>query len=229
MRKSNTALQITEHIEDQSEVVTEKTNNSVELAVLHTLPFKYDEATDEALVELYVNGGCELAFTQIVSRYTNIIMGFAIKLCRNTHDAEDIKQDVLLILATKLHTYKGTSKFSTWLYRVTLNTCYKYLKVSNNKAKKETNLDDHIPSLFSTEANWAKAPDEILHSKEKMEIIGNAVDKLNESNKQIFNLKEIHGFSNAEVGEYMGLSLSAVKSRVLRTRTAIKDKISGHI
>ena len=229
MRKSNTALQITEDIEGQSHVISERINNNEELAALHTLPFKYNEASDEALVELYVNSGCELAFTQIVSRYTDIIMGFAIKLCRNTHDAEDIKQDVLLILATKLHTFKGTSKFSTWLYRVTINTCYKYLKVSNHKAKKEANLDDHIPSLYLTQANWVKTPDEIILSKEKMDIIGNAVDKLNESNKQIFNLKEIHGFSNAEVGEYMGLSLSAVKSRVLRTRIAVRDKISGHI
>ncbi len=61
-----------------------------------------------------------------------------------------------------------------------------------------------------------------------MNIIGRAVEELNDANKQIFHLKEINGYSNAELGQAMGLSLSAVKSRVLRTRIAIRDKISPH-
>lgn len=61
-----------------------------------------------------------------------------------------------------------------------------------------------------------------------MGIIERAVDELNDSNKKIFNLKEINGYSNAELGQVMGLSLSAVKSRVLRTRMTIRDKISVH-
>lgn len=228
MRESNTAIQITENLNDHIRLSNTEKANYKEDAKLHSLPYKYDEASDEALVELYVNCGCETAFNEIVARYADMITGFAVKLCRNPHDAEDIKQDVLLILATKLHTFKGNSKFSTWLYRITINTCYKYLKNSNNKAKMEIDLDDPVPNQCTVQATWAKAPDEVILLKERMDIIEHAAEKLNESNKKIFNLKEIQGFSNAEVGEYMGLSLSAVKSRVLRARIAIKEKISFH-
>ena len=225
MRESNAALKISEFIDNENHLPNTINNNDAEL---HSLPFNYDDASDEALVGLYVNIQSNDAFNEIVRRYNDIITGFAVKLCHNAHDAEDIRQDVLLILATKLHTFKGNSKFSTWLYRVTINTCYKYLKDSTKRTNKEITLDDNYPSQYSTQATWAKIPDEILLSKERMDIIERAVDQLNESNKQIFNLKEINGFSNAELGQAMGLSLSAVKSRVLRTRLAIRDKISVH-
>ena len=230
MRESSTALLITEDVDDQIHVYPKEILSHQEKGSnVHSLPFNYSEASDEALVDLYANCQSDEAFNEIVSRYKDIITGFAMKLCRNTHDAEDIRQDVLLILATKLHTFKGNSKFSTWLYRVTLNTCYKYLKDSTKKTKNETNLDENFPNQYSAPAIWTKNPDEIMSSREQMEIVGRAVDALPDSNKEIFNLKEINGYSNAELVQAMGISLSAVKSRVLRTRIAIRDKISAHI
>ncbi|MEX1000118.1 MAG: RNA polymerase sigma factor, partial [Thermodesulfobacteriota bacterium] len=161
-------------------------------------------------------------------RYSDMILGFAIKRCRNNHDAEDIKQDVLLILATKLHTFKGNSKFSTWLYRVTLNTCYKHLNDSNKRANKEINLDESFLSQPPTQPQWSKRPDEILFYQERINIIERAVNELTDGNKEIFNLKDLKGFSNAEVAKHTGLSISAVKSRLLRARLTLKEKISDY-
>ena len=225
MKQYNTALKITEESGDHSHTYQRERFTNME-ADLHSIPFNYCEASDEALVGLYVNSRSEEAYNEIASRYSEIIIGFATKLCRNVHDAQDIKQDVLLILATKLHTFKGNSKFSTWLYRVTLNTCYKYLADSNKKTVREIKLEDSSLNQFSSESLWAMRPDEIILNQEKMNIISRAVDELNESNKKIFNLKDIKGFSNAEVGNFMGLSISAVKSRILRTRLSLRSKIS---
>ncbi len=136
MRESSTALQITEDIYDEIHIYPKKVlTNQEKDSKIHLLPYKYPEASDEALVDLFVTSQSEEAFNEIVSRYSDIITGFAVKRCRHSHDAEDIRQDVLLILATKLHTFKGNSKFSTRLYRVTLNTCFKYLKDSKKKNK----------------------------------------------------------------------------------------------
>jgi RNA polymerase sigma-70 factor (ECF subfamily) len=197
---------------------------------VYSLPFDYDNASDERLVGLYVNNHDEEAFNRIVNRYSDIIMGFAMKLSGNSHDAEEIKQDVFLILATKLHTFKGNSKFSTWLYKVTLNTCYKFLNESKKKTDKEIHIDspDCFETQFSTASNWAKKPDEVILYQEMMEVINNAAGELTRSNKTIFHLKDIKGFSNQEVGEFTGLSISAVKSRVLRTRLALREKISSY-
>ena len=227
MKESTAALKRIEN-SYQTNHCTQKNSKNIKALNIYSLPLNYDEASDEALVGLYVNNRNEEAFNEIVSRYNDIIIGFAMKLCRNSHDAEEIKQDVFLILAAKLHTFKGNSKFSTWLYKVTLNTCYKYLNNSNKRANKEINFDDSFLCRFPTQPHWAKAPDEMILYQEKMKVICNAIDELTESNKAIFNLKDVKGFSNAEVGEFMGLSISAVKSRALRTRLTLKERISDY-
>jgi len=192
---------------------------------IYSLPFGYDKVSDERLVGLYVNNHDEEACNHIVKRYKDIITGFAMKLSGNSHNAEEIKQDVFLILVTKLYTFKGNSKFSTWLYKVTLNTCYTYLNKTNKRVNKEIYIDEYFINQSTTSSNWAKRPDEIAL---KMKVICNAIDELTESNKAIFNLKDVKGFSNSEVGEFMGFSISAVKSRALRTRLALKEKISDY-
>ena len=195
---------------------------------IYSLPFNYDNASDEALVSLYVNNRDVEAFNRIFKRYNDIIFGFAVKLIKNTQDAEEIKQDVFLILVAKLHTFKGNSKFSTWLYRVTINTCYKYLNDLAIKSRKEVNLDETLLKKPNSCLNWDKTPGDIALCKERIELIVNAVKELAPSNEEVFILKDIKGFSNVEVGELTGLSVSAVKSRVLRSRLAIKEKISGY-
>ena len=196
---------------------------------IYLLPFDYDKASDERLVGLYVNNHDEEAFNHIFHRYSDMIMGFAMKLIRNSYDAEEIKQEVFLILTAKLHTFKGNSKFSTWLYKVTLNSCYKFLNESKKKTNKEIHLDnpERLDTQLPSPSYWAKRPDEAILYKERMRILNNALNELTHSNKTIFYLKDIKGFSNAEVGEFMGLSISAVKSRVLRNRLSIREKISG--
>ena len=229
MKGSNAALIILEDSTDLNNYGDKKKVTKIKSANrLYSLPFAYKESSDDVLVRLFVNNHDEEAFNEIAHRYSDMIIGFATKLCRNSLDAEDIKQDVLLILATKLHTFKGNSKFSTWLYRVTLNTCYKYLNDSNKRARKEIDLDESLLELTPTHPQWNKQPDEIASYQERMNIIGKAVNELTECNKEIFNLKDLKGFSNAEVGEHTGLSISAVKSRVLRTRLILKEKISEH-
>jgi RNA polymerase sigma-70 factor (ECF subfamily) len=229
MNESNAVREILEDSTDLNNYCnSERVTKRKPVLQLYSLPFDYKVSSDEVLVRLFVNNRDEKAFNEIVKRYSYMILGFAIKLCRNNHDAEDIKQDVLLILATKLHTFKGNSKFSTWLYRVTLNTCYKYLNDSNKRANKEIDLDESFLSQPPTEHQWSKRPDEIALFQERINIIGKAVNELTQSNKEIFNLKDLKGFSNAEVGEHTGLSISAVKSRVLRTRLILKEKISEH-
>lgn len=228
MKQSNTALIELKGTYDLDRNSDIKQTSSITKNKIYSLPFNYEEVSDEALVSVYVNNNDQEAFNQIVGRYNEIIIGFAMKLIKNAQDAEEVRQDVFLILVTKLHTFKGNSKFSTWLYRITLNTCYKYLNDSNKRATKEIHLDDSFFNQMPAKHQWSKTPDEVTLLKERMDIIGNAVNELTENNQKIFKLKDVKGFSNAEVGEAMGLSISAVKSRVLRNRLTLKEKISDH-
>jgi len=229
MKESNAALlEIEKSYDSRHKYDVNASSSNTTTHNLYSLPFKYKEATDEALVSLYVNNQDEEAFNQIVERYKDIIMGFSMKLIRNMQDAEEIRQDIFLILITKLHTYKGNSKFSTWLYRVTLNTCYKYLNDTKKRKNKEVNLNEALFNQATSCPQWNTKPDEIVEYQERMKVIDCAVNQLTQINREIFSLKDINGFSNAEVGKLTGLSLSAVKSRVLRTRLTLKDKISDY-
>jgi len=230
MKESNAALKRPEESYEPAFDYDINIKCHLEDYLVYSLPFDYDNASDERLVGLYVNNNDEEAFNRIVNRYGDMIMGFAMKLIRNTYDAEEIKQEVFLILATKLHTFKENSKFSTWLYKLILNTCYKFLNESKKRTNKEIHLDipECIETPLSSPSNWAKIPDEVILYKERMRAIKNAVNELTHSNKTIFDLKDVKGFSNAEVGELMGLSISAVKSRVLRNRLSIKQKVASY-
>jgi len=229
MKQSNTAIADSEGAyESYGKHNDNKTPISINRHTIYSFPFSYEEASDEALVSLYVNNKDEKAFNKIAERYKDIILGIAMKRIRNAEDAEEVRQDVFMILATKLHTFKGNSKFSTWLYRVTINTCFKYLNYNKKKINKEINLDEVYSNVPTTSSNWNKQPDEIALLKERINIIANAANEFSQSNREIFNLKDIVGCSNAEVGEITGLSVSAVKSRVLRTRLALKEKISDY-
>ncbi len=229
MKQSNAAiLDIENHHEFSSNYKDSGTAIFIDKNTTHPLPFSYEKASDEALTSLYVNNKDEKAFNKIAERYNDIILGFAMKLIRNVQDAEEVRQDVFLILATKLHTFNGNSKFSTWLYKITINTCFKYLNYNKKKVNKEINLDEIYSNIPTTCSNWNKRPDEIALLKERIKIINNAANEFSQTNQKIFNLKDILGCSNAQVGEITGLSISAVKSRVLRTRLALKEKISGY-
>ena len=229
MKQLNTTILETEDAyESYCKYNDNKTLISINSHTIYSFPFSYEEASDEALVSRYVNNKDETAFNKIAKRYNDMILGFAMKRIKNVQDAEEVRQDVFLILATKLHTFKGNSKFSTWLYRVTINTCFKYLDYNKKKINKEINLDEVYSNVPTTCSNWKKHPDEIALLKERINIISNAANELSQSNREIFNLKDIKGCSNAEVGEITGRSVSAVKSRVLRTRLALKEKISDY-
>ncbi|MGH7807647.1 MAG: RNA polymerase sigma factor, partial [Thermodesulfobacteriota bacterium] len=82
---------------------------------------RYKELSDEELVKGFVEDHDEKAFNEIVARYEDKIFRLAWRVAHNPNDAEDVLQDVLITLVEKLNTFRGESKFSTWLYTVAAN------------------------------------------------------------------------------------------------------------
>lgn len=195
------------------------------------IALNYETVSDEVLVELYIKNRDPHAFTQIIQRHRDTILGFAIKMTGNPSDAEDIVQDISLILVKKLDTFKGNSKFSTWLYKVTLNTCYLALNKSKRRKEHELSANSLYDSASGSPAQspkWAENPGRILLYRESAEVVRDAVNALSERNRDILRLRYIDGFSTAQVGEITGISISAVKSRVLRSRLFIRDRVASY-
>lgn len=195
------------------------------------IPLNYDTVSDEVLVELYQIKRDELALSNIIKRYKDTMFGFAVKMTKNHSDAEDIVQEISLILVKKLDSFKGDSKFSTWLYKVTLNACYMLLnktkKTSTYEIKTE-HLYNYAPSCPSNPGKWSEDPVRVTLYKETSGIVERALSELSIQNKEIVRLKDIEGYSNAEVGEIVGISIPAVKSRLLRSRLVLRKKLRNY-
>ncbi len=191
-------------------------------------------ATDEELVSTYLRTGDSAAFNELISRYADKVYGFALRITRNTSDAEEVFQEVFLILTKKLDTFRGDSKFSSWLYRVTANSAYMFMR---SQKKHENNLSLEGYSPYDEEGtlmgkimykDWSSRPDLIVFNKEAIKIIDEAINDLPESYRTVFHLRDIEGLSNDEVADVLEISVSAVKSRLHRARLFLRDKLSDY-
>jgi len=190
--------------------------------------------SDDELIRRYTQLGDESSFEEIVNRYSDRIYGFALRITRNTNDAEEVFQEVFLTLTKKLHTFRGDSKFSSWLYRVTVNTSYMYLR-SQKKHENNISLENYSPydekgTLMGRimYKDWSSRPDIIIFNKESVLIIEKAINELPESYRTVFHLRDIEGLSNEEVANILEISIPAVKSRLHRARLFLRDKLSDY-
>ena len=195
--------------------------------------YDYKKASDEKLVKLILEYSDELALNEIVMRYEDKIYRLALRIARNPSYAEEVLQEVFLTLLKKLDSFREESKFSTWLFRIATNTTLLHIR-NEKKYTNHQSLEDYKPydengSLVGvTLKDWSNIPEDLLIAKEGMEILENAVNELPEKYKIVFHLRDAEGLTNEEVGNILGLSVPAVKSRVLRARLFLRDKLSDY-
>jgi RNA polymerase sigma-70 factor (ECF subfamily) len=192
------------------------------------------DKSDEELVKIFAETRDEAVFDEIVSRYADRIYGFALRITRNTSDAEEVFQEVFLTLTKKLDTFRGESKFSSWLYRVTANASYMYLR-SQKKHESNISLENYYPydekgTLMGRimDKDWSSRPDIIIFSKEALKIIDDSINELPESYRAVFHLRDIEGLSNEEVANILEITIPTVKSRLHRGRLFLRDKLSDY-
>lgn len=189
---------------------------------------------DEELVGMFVNSRDEDAFNELVNRYSDKVYRLAYRITNNQNDAEEIIQEVFLILIEKLSTFRKESRFSTWLYRVASNASFMYLRNLKRSRERETSLDDYKPyNDYGVlegveERDWSGRPDSQLLSAEGTQLIEKAISELPEEYRVVFHMKDIERLTSKEIAEALGLSIPAVKSRVLRSRLFLRDKLSEY-
>lgn len=190
--------------------------------------------SDEELVYKYVENNNEIFYEEIISRHANKVFGLALRITRSSEEAEEVFQEVFLTLTKKLGTFRGESKFSSWLYRVTANTAYMRIR-SQKKHDNNLSLEGYSPydengTLMGRIKNkdWSSRPDLVIFSKEALDIIERSIDELPESNRMVFHLRDIEGLSNEETAEVLELSVPAVKSRLHRARLFLRDRLSEY-
>jgi len=176
-----------------------------------------------------VKKGDREAMEQIVERYSNRVYSLAFHLTRDPSAAEEIMQDVFLTVISKIHTLSNDAYFSTWLYRVTTNAAYAFIR-SLAKGKKMidyANLKD-LENDRSIIYDWSGLPENILLSDESKVILREAIDSLPEGMRVVVIMKDIEGLKNEEIARAIDLSVPAVKSRLHRGRLLLRQALSNY-
>ncbi len=171
---------------------------------------------DEELLEFLDGPQQERVFSILYDRYVQKIYFKAISLVKNSAEAKDLSHDIFIKIFTKIKQYKGNSRLSLWIHSISVNTCINYL----NKKKKFifTEIDDQESEL--SEDPFYDRELKII-SELKAQHLKTILESLNEEEKLLMIMKYTDGLSIKEMEEILGLSSSAVKMRLLRTREKI--------
>lgn len=176
----------------------------------------YTNLSDEELVKHIVSTNDTLIFEILYDRYDQVVYNKCLGFARNADEAQDLAQDIFLKLFVKLSTFKGKSKFSTWLYAFTYNHCVNY--VNRSTARK---IDQRSVDAESLEGSmYSPEEDEGIY-KLKVEKLKEALELISPEEKMILLLKYQDFLSIKELEEVLGIGESAVKMRLKRA----KDKL----
>jgi len=183
---------------------------------------------DESVVVAQAKAGDQNAFSELVNRYERKIYRLAKNITRNDEDAEDVLQDAFLKAYTHLDNFKGDSKFYTWIVRIAVNEAL--MRLRKRKTDRSVPLDEPVElgeeTVTREIAVWDDNPEQRYSQEEWRRILDEAVDGLKPDFRTVFVLRDIEELSTEETAETLGISVPAVKSRLLRARLALREKLT---
>lgn len=175
---------------------------------------------EERRIIAQVCAGDANAFEALVVAYQKQVYNLALRTVGNEEDAADMTQEVFLRAYRALGSFRGESKFSVWLYRLTTNVCIDFLRSRRRHptvSLTAADEDDEQPQ-FDIPAGEASCPEQQLARSELRRAVVRGLDQLPDDARKILILRELDGLSYAEIGKVLRLEPGTVKSRLFRAR-----------
>src|ERR1700738_3093316 len=199
--------------------------------MMSTIQPKLDEpVSDELALVQAAKGGDVSAFEELVRRYDRNVFRIAQHITQNREDAEDVVQDAFLKAYGNLAQFKEQSKFYTWLVRIAVNEGL--MKLRRRKPERTVSLDEDIKteddSVPREVADWSPNPEQMYNQAELRDILTRTIQGLPEGFRTVFVLRDKEGLSTEETAEALGLSIPAVKSRLLRARLQLRERLNRY-
>jgi RNA polymerase sigma-70 factor (ECF subfamily) len=170
-------------------------------------------------------------FARLVDAYSGPLYRLALKMLGNASDAEDALQNTFLKAFQHVDSFEGRSKLSTWLYRIASNEALMLLRKRRpeinfvDTTAEEEDERDYDPVQFT---DWCCLPEEEFLSGEGRKALDRAVEHLPETLRIVFVLRDIEDLSIQETSQVLGLSETAVKTRLLRPRLRLREELSSY-
>jgi RNA polymerase sigma-70 factor (ECF subfamily) len=183
---------------------------------------------DEAALVARAREGDAAAYTELVNRYERKIFRLAKHITQNDEGAEDVLQETFLKAFGHLPDFQGQSKFYTWLVRIAVNESL--MKLRKRKSDRTVPLDEPVDTGEDTVvreiAVWEENPEQKYSREELGQILDEAIQSLKPAFRTVFVLRDIEELSTEETAETLEISVPAVKSRLLRARLQLREKLT---
>ena len=176
---------------------------------------------DNFLIKQAIRGDA-YAFEQLMRRHESRMYSVAIRMCGNREDAQDCVQDAMLRIYRALDRFKGQSSFSTWVYRITMNTCLDELR--RRKVRASTSLDTLLESGWSP-TDETDTPEHHAIDAERRKALSGAIQSLPEDMRSAIVLREMQGLSYEEISDVLSVNVGTIKSRISRGREKLREKL----
>src|SRR5271163_296413 len=171
--------------------------------------------------------GDDSAFEDLVRRYDRNVFRIAQHITQNREEAEDVVQEAFLKAYRNLEKSQEQSKFYTWLVRIAVNEAL--MKLRKRKPERTVSLDEDIKteddSLPREIADWSPNPEQQYNQSELREILSKTIQGLPPGFRTVFVLRDVEGLSTEETAAALELSVPAVKSRLLRARLQLRERL----
>ena len=182
--------------------------------------------TDERKIIKKAAAGSADAFEQLLLKYQTPIYNLCLRMTGNPEDAADMTQEAFLKAWRSLSSFQFESSFSTWLYRLTTNTCLDYLRSQKRRPQCSLTVeDDDGEEQVLDVTDEAPTPEEALLSAEERSQLVHALSQLEASQRQIITLRVVNDLSYAEIAEILDVKEGTVKSRLARARDNLRKKL----
>jgi RNA polymerase sigma-70 factor (ECF subfamily) len=198
---------------------------------METIQPKVDEPISEELMLVNAaRGGDVASFEKLVRKYDRNVFRIANHITQNREDAEDVVQDAFLKAFMNLGQFQGQSKFYTWLVRIAVNEAL--MRLRRRRPERMVSLDEDINTGEDTipreVADWSPNPEQLYNQSELREILQKTIQGLPPSFRTVFVLRDVEGLSTEETADALNLSIPAVKSRLLRARLQLRDRLTKY-
>jgi RNA polymerase sigma-70 factor (ECF subfamily) len=178
---------------------------------------------------LQVQRGLHELFYELVRPYEPRVYAAAMAILRNEHDAEDVAQEAMLKAFANIRQFRAEARFSTWLIQITVNEALMRRRrertvVMEGIDDRRDDEADYAPRDF---ADWREIPSEALERKEIRQKLAEALGTLDRKYREVFVLRDMEHLNIQETAEALGISVAAVKTRLLRARLMLRDLLAS--